>query len=216
MNILNLPPQTVVNKVIPKNAFEAKLTSAQKRKLTDSIERIRWANKLSAETINLTGIEIHEIQIFDIQLKKSEDVDDLLEAIQKIIPYPIIFFVTIGARAYFSTSQKHAHPAKENTSVIDWTFKSALQGKDELKYQLDLKKNLDYVFRTFCLQLSSNVNTADSISELVENEKVITALNAKIAKLKAAINRESQFNKRVELNIELHEIERQLELLKNE
>lgn len=63
MEIFDLPIKTKVEKTIPKNAFD-RYTSAKKKKMfTDLVEKIRWVNKLSKETLNLIGTDIKEIQM---------------------------------------------------------------------------------------------------------------------------------------------------------
>jgi|GEM_PF-424696 len=210
MAIFELPTRTIVNKVIPKNAFDGFTSSKQKKRFTDLLERIRWAHKLSAETINLSGKEIKEIQIFEIDLKVQEDISDLIEIINKAIPYPIIFYISFQDKAYLSVSKKHSHPINENSSVIDWTFFSKWKSKDKISYQLNLKQSLDFIFHDFCFQLSSKLFKTVKVDELVYLEQNRTELQRKIQNLKAAISRSKQYNKKVELNIELQKVETDL------
>jgi len=57
MQIFNLPKHTVVNKIIPKNAFDNYANTKQKKLFIENVEKIRWINKLSKETVNLSGNE---------------------------------------------------------------------------------------------------------------------------------------------------------------
>ena len=207
MTTFELPARTIVNKVIPKNAFDGYTTSKQKKRFTDLLERIRWAHKLSAETINLSGKEIKEIQIFEIDLKVQEDVSDLIEIINKAIPYPIIFYVSFQNKAYLSLSKKHSHPVNENNSVIDWTFSSKWKSKDKIIYRLNLKQSLDFIYHDFCFQLSSKLFQTARVDELVSLEQTRAELQHKIQNLKASIARSKQYNRKVELNIELQKVE---------
>lgn len=218
MAVFELPTRTIVNKVIPKNAFDGFTTSKQKKRFTDLLERIRWANKLSAETINLSGKEIKEIQVFEIDLKVQEDIADLIEIINKAIPYPIIFYISFQDKAYLSISKKHANPINENHSVIDWTFQSKWKTKDKINYQLSLKQSLDFIYHDFCFQLSSKLFKTTKVDDLVSLEQNRTELQRKIQNLKAGISRNKQYNKKVELNIELQKVEAALTdlLVKNQ
>ena len=94
MSFFNLPKQTQVNKSIPKKTFDSYINSKQKKLFIDIIDKIKWTNKLSTETINLEGKEISEIQVFEIILRRKEDIEKLLEIIDKSIPYHIIFVLT--------------------------------------------------------------------------------------------------------------------------
>jgi len=212
MEHFNLPKRTAVNRVIPKNAFEKYTNSKQQKLFTEKILRITWTHKLSVKTINLSGEEVQEIQLFKIELKEFSTITPILEIIDKSIPYPIIFWVQHQDYVYLSTSAKHLHPIKENMSVIDWTFTTNWSDlKAITQYQLNLKKNLEEIYKDFCLQLSGKTAlSTQSLTAIVENEQAIDALEKKIDKLKGQIKRSKQFNKKVALNIELREIEDQL------
>ena len=214
MSFFNLPKQTQVNKSIPKNAFDSYINSKQKKLFVDIIERIRWTNKLSVETINLEGKEISEIQIFEVALRQKDNIEKLLEIIDKSIPYHIIFVLNFEDQVKISVAQKHLHPTNENNTVIDWTFKSEWLNKDLIKYQLNLKGTLDSVIKDFCIQLSGKKEDVDlSLNELVEKESQIEKLEKEINKLKSQIKRTKQFNQKVELNALLRQ--REMELNKN-
>ncbi|WP_299581695.1 DUF4391 domain-containing protein [uncultured Sunxiuqinia sp.] len=204
--MFQLPQTTIVNKVIPKNAFDNYTSSKQKRMFIDKVAKIKWENKLSATTINLEGIEVEEIQIFSICLKEKDQIADLIQIIDRSIPYPIIFLVTHGEEAMISLAKKHPHPTNENTAVIDWTFTSAWFDKAENPYQLNLRQSLDFIFNDLCFQLSGKTQSDSSdISALIENVQQIKQLQQKITKLEQEIKRCKQFNRKVELNLELQE-----------
>ena len=218
MSFFNLPKQTQVNKSIPKNAFDSYINSKQKKLFVDIIERIRWTNKLSVETINLEGKEISEIQIFEVALRQKDNIEKLLEIIDKSIPYHIIFVLNFEDQVKISVAQKHLHPTNENNAVIDWTFKSEWLNKDLIKYQLNLKGTLDSVIKDLCIQLSGKKEDVDlSLNELVEKEAQIEKLEKEIIKLKGQIKRSKQFNRRVELNALLRQSEMELKkIIQNE
>lgn len=208
MAIFNLPYQTEVNKVVPKNAFDGYINTAQKRQFIDLISRIYWTNKLSPDSINLPAGEIKEIQVFEITLKSEGNIKSILDIIDKAIPYPIIFTVYLDASFYVSASAKHPNPLNENNTVIDWNFKSEWLKVDENPFFLNLKKNLDFVFTDVCqqiagLDLSGNV----TVLQLVESNKQIVKLRKEIERLKSAITKAKQFNQKVELNQRLKEAE---------
>lgn len=211
MSFFNLPKQTQVNKSIPKNAFDTYINSKQKKMFVAIIDKIKWTNKLSTETINLKGKEISEIQIFQVALRKKENIEKLLEIIDKSIPYHIIFVLTFDNEVMLSVSQKHLHPTNENNTVLDWTFKSTWFARDEISYKLNLKESLDFVIKDFCIQLSGKDEDSDlSLNEIVEKETQIEKLEKEINTLRSQIKRSKQFNRKVELNSILKEKEREL------
>ena len=153
MTYFELPKSTIVNRFIPKNAFDDFTNSSQKKKFTDTIDKITWLNKLSKDTINLNGNAVKEIQIFEIKLKTKEKIQTLLNVIDKAIPYHIIFIVTFGEETYLSTSKKHNHINNENIAVIDWNFISDWQHNKEKKISLNLKESIDFIYTDFCSAL---------------------------------------------------------------
>jgi len=210
-----LPAKTVVNRIVPKNAFDSYTNTKQKRQMVDLIERIRWTNKLSWETINLSGKDITEIQLFEIELRKQDNVSDLLQVMDKAIPYHLIFQLNYEDKSLISTSKKHQHPGDENTAVIDWTFSTGWFDATCDNYALKLERNLDHIYFEFCIQLTGRDFKSKSISDLITLETELSDLNKAIAKLKSNIASCKQFNKKVQLNIELNNKVSELESLLN-
>ena len=215
MELFSLPHSAKVNRVIPKNAFDAYTNSKQKKLFTDQILRITWLQKLSPDTVNLEAKEIKEIQIFKIELKVREEIQSLLEIIDKAIPYNIIFIIEDSGSIYLSTSTKHPHPINSDNSVIDWTFKTSWFLQNENTYSLNLKKSLDAVYFDFCSQLSGEKSRAKmSLHDLVQHTKLIHKLEKEIELLKRNIYNCKQFKYKVELNLILKMRSKELSELK--
>lgn len=206
MELFSLPHTAKVNRVIPKNAFDAYTNSKQKKLFTDQILRITWLYKLSQDTVNLEAKEIKEIQIFKIELKVREEIQALLEIIDRAIPYNIIFLIEESGSIYLSTSIKHPHPVNADNSVIDWTFKTSWFLQKNNTYSLHLMKSLDAVYQNFCTQLSDKKNIAQkSLQDLVQYNKQIDALQKEIMQIKKNIKNNQQYKYKVELNLLLNQ-----------
>jgi hypothetical protein len=211
MEYFLLPETTMVRRIIPKNTFDSYTNSQQKKLFSDKITRITWIQKISKDTINLPSNEISEIQVFKIELKLKEDISEILAIIDKSIPYHIVFIVEYGDEVYLSTSKKHPNPANENTSVIDWTFRSEWFLPADRKYRLNLKQNIDAVFKDICLQLLGRDDFANqSINSIIHTQQQIDTLQREINKLKSSIKNTKQFNRKVELNLLLKTKESEL------
>lgn len=208
--MFQLPKTTEIGKVIPKNAFDSYTNTKQKKAFSDNLLRITWANKIAFDTINLNGIDISEIQIFKIELKRKTFVKDLLFIIEKAIPYHLIFWITFEDEFYISTSVKHLNPKNEDLAVIDYTFTSDWQLIESNPYKIELKNNLDWVFKNFCEQLKTIDTVSKSINDLVEKQKSSDSLLKEIERLKSEIAKCKQFNKKVELNRKLNTLEEKL------
>lgn len=208
--MFNLPKSTIVQKVIPKNAFDEYTNSKQKKLIKDKISRITWSNKISFDTTNLKDITVEEIQLFEIDLKEESDIQSILAIIDKSIPYNIIFVMRFSGLFYLSTSAKHINPHNSDKAVVDYTFKSGWISNDENFFRINLKNNLDWVYKDFCEQFKNYSVKADSLEELVSYNKEKDFLKKEIMKIEAAILGCKQFNKKVELNLKLKELEERL------
>ena len=212
MRLFNLPKPTEVNKVIPKNAFEAYTNTRQKKTFTDKILRITWLNKIATDTTNLASKEILEIQVFNIELKDKLNIKDILTIINKAIPYPIIFIVRFEDLVYLSTSPKHNNPKNENLAVIDYIYSTDWFIENENEFQIVLKESIDWVYRTFCEQFNKPKTVIKNLNDLVTTKKEIDTLKREIEKIKLAMSRCNQFNRKVEMNFKLIELEENLKL----
>lgn len=214
MDYFSLPETTRVRRIIPKNTFDSYTNSQQKKLFSDKIARITWMQKISKETVNLPSNEISEIQVFKIELKVKEDISAILAIIDKAIPYHIVFIVEHGDEIYISASKKHSNPGNENTSVIDWTFKSEWFLATESKCRLRLKQNIDAVFKDICIQLLDRDDLVNrSMDSIINAQQQIDALQREISRIKSSITNSRQFNRKVELNLLLKEKELKLKEL---
>lgn len=206
MEIFQLPKSAKLYRVIPKNSFDSFSTPKQRSMLSSKVARIIWQYKLSPETINLEANDIDEIQIISIELKEKDPISSVLELIEKSIPYHLILIVHYAEEYFLSTSIKHKHPLNEDNAVIDWAFKTDWLNPIDNPYSLRLSRSLDAVYMDFCLQLFPSYNfECLSIYEFAEIAKQIAYLEKKVAELKNRVAHEHQFNKKVALNLELHE-----------
>jgi uncharacterized protein (UPF0248 family) len=212
MNYFQLPSQAIKDKSIPKNAFYVYATSKQKQLFVDVVDKIKWQYKLATDTINLEGIEVQEIQVFEISLKQKKNIESVLPIIEKAIPYHIIFIISFNDEVMLYTSQKHAHPVNENNAVVDWVFKTDWFNSVSIKYSIVLKESLDKVFSDFCFQLSndSDLGSKKNLKELIEKEQKIQDLKNQILRLKARIKATKQFNRKQPLNSQLNLLKSEL------
>lgn len=110
------PGQARVGRPVPKTKIyeHGQIGSALRDKFVAQIEQITWAYKLAPETLNLSARpEVPEIQVFDIELKGAELDVEVLRAIDRAIPLPIIFSCTeTSRRAWLLLSSDPARPRR--------------------------------------------------------------------------------------------------------
>jgi hypothetical protein len=92
------------------------------------VEQITWQYKLAPETINLPARSgVAEIEIFDIALKTDALDEDVLRAIDRAIPLPIVFQLQHGQRTRMVAAYKRPSAAEAGKWVIDGYFAGAWQ-----------------------------------------------------------------------------------------
>lgn len=201
MSLFHLSASTIVGKTIPKNSFDGYVNSKQRQLFTNNISKIRWTNKLSKETTNLTGHHISEIQIFELELKNKEKISEILSVIDRAIPYPILFVIYYKEETMLSISVKHPNPANVDNAVVDWVFATEWLPRDTLPQVISLRDSLDFVFEHICRQVVGEKDEID-LDSLISKERKIKQLRSKIDLLSSQISQCKQFNEKVELNRE--------------
>ena len=211
MDYFNLPSTTIVQRVVPKNTFDSFTTRKQKELFTKDVAKIMWKNSISTQTTNLPCKDILEIQIFSIELKQQKEIKTLLDIIDKSIVYHIIFVVEFENLFYLSTSAKHPSPLNETKSVIDWTFKTQWSKKSSNLYKIELRKSIENVYYEFCKQLSLKpTDEVNCLIDLIDYDSQIQTLIKEIDHLQKKIATCQQFNKKVEYNLKLKELQQKL------
>ena len=188
MKQFDLPQNCQVNKSIPKKAFIEK--SSQLKKSFSNIEKIRWLYKLSPSTLHIPKEgKIEEIQIFSLILKTKEQPKEVIKAIKKLIPYPILFEIhheeSFCYATYLIDENKCFFSRWGEVLSFDFTATNL-----ENLYESIIKKFLKEEVVTPHINLKESIDKSHKIEVL---SKEIEALKKKIAK-------EKQFKKRLELS----------------
>jgi len=188
MKQFDLPQNCQVNKSIPKKAFIEK--SSQLKKSFANIEKMRWLYKLSPSTLHIPKEgKIEEIQIFSLILKTKEQPKELIKAIKKLIPYPILFEIhheeSFCYATYLIDENKCFFSRWGEVLSFDFTATNL-----ENLYESIIKKFLKEEVVTPHINLKESIDKSHKIEVL---SKEIEALKKKIAK-------EKQFKKRLELS----------------
>ncbi|OAH60213.1 hypothetical protein AYJ66_14090 [Dietzia cinnamea] len=189
---------------VPKEKFYAHgtVTPAVREKFVAEAQRIAWAYKLAETTINLPGnTAVPEIQVFEIDAKDKDVTEPVLTAIDKAIPFPIIFEINrddggtrstrmvaapkqlgFGAPkigAYYSTSWQPAHSARQ-------PLPSAI--------------TLPTLYTALLDPLTPVVaRPTEDVSEVAARLETVRKLERELATLQRRLRTEPQFNRKVEL-----------------
>jgi len=207
---LNLPKSAYVNKFIAKSKFYEKVTlnSKLQKEFTDKIQRITWKYKLAEETIGISKTDtVTEIQIFEISLKEQVIPKNVLKVIDKTIPYQILYrFVHEESVAYGITLKENNKA--ENYYFSDWDEALAFNFSG-----VSLEKVYQKLIKAF-IRIESGNKT--DFKEIIATDNKIKVLEKEISLLEGKINKEKQFNRKVETNKILLEKKAQLKKIKED
>lgn len=187
---MNFPASTVVNRFIPKEKFYTKtsVSSQLRQRFTDEIEKIRWTNKISPDTLNITSGEYSELQVFEITLKSSEVSNSLLKHIDTFIPYPILYVLKKPNLQKAVISFKEQGIKNENQMKVDTYFET--QWIEELELQLK-GRSVDEIYKNFLFQIAPQLNepnqndTKSAVQSNKEKQKIKKQIDLINKKLKS-------------------------------
>ncbi|MCR8914243.1 DUF4391 domain-containing protein [Marinobacter panjinensis] len=111
MTLFAWPKTAAFDRVVPKRKVyeHGAVGSALKERFVQQVEKITWAYKLAPETVNLPATKtVTEIQVFRVTLKGAELDRGVLKAIDRAIPFPLIFELIQGTRIKVAAAYKQS------------------------------------------------------------------------------------------------------------
>lgn len=197
-----LPKECVVDKFIPKKIFYEKvnLSSSLKQEFVDKVDKIHWKYKISEDTLNISKTEnVEEIEIFEITLKEKVDCKSIIKVITKNIPYIILFEICCNDEIQYAI--KH----NDDIYFTNWN--------EKIDFNFD-GIDLNIVYENIIRSVANISEQNNNINEELEKSKRISEIQKEMEKLERKMKAEKQFNRKVELNLELNKIKKELEELK--
>jgi len=219
IQLYRLPQRALFNRRIPKNKFYEHLAADTKLKnlFIEQVENIIWKYKLAKETINLEPTpEVQEIQVFEIHLKQKTLATEILENIDRAIPYPILYVLIYQEEGKLVIAYKQRSQIDEDRFVVKSYYESFWQPVSEIVVDLPSGLNLNAVYEGYVRRLLPVQASKDEALEVtVERHLEIEKLKREIDRLEKKIRNEKQFNRKVEYNLELQRKRRELKQLEN-
>jgi len=225
-NFLNIPDSCFIGSTIYKKLFyeNANLSSSDKYLFTDIINKIVWLYCLKPETINIPVYkdevrEYPEIEVIEVILNKEYGLNRIAEIIMRTIPYPMLLIFKLEDKIQFYVAHQRTSQSDSSKNTIeefistDW-----LRNDSDLFAKLDIKQMRftnfytlysDIVDAISIYNLSAIMPTDDTITgdKARELSVKIEDIEQRIANLRSKLKKESQFNRKMELNIEIKRLE---------
>jgi len=215
--LFSYPKQSEFNRIIAKEKIYqyAKPNTAIKNRFKEQVERIKWQYKLSPETTNLPAREgIKEIQVFHLSLKTKELHESVLRTIDKSINFPIIFQLQYKDQIKTSIAYKRPSDSDKQRWVTDVYFESAWLPMDSQRDALPVAVNLARLYEKILRShLSVEARQDETLKDQIERINKISTTEIELKKLQNKMNKEKQFNRKVEFNTQARSIKAELEKL---
>ena len=208
------PRGAAFGRVLPKNKIyeHAGASAALKDLFIKEVDQIVWTYKLAPETINLAATRsVSEIQIFSVSLRKAELNLDVLRAIDRAIPFPLIFELSWSGKRKTVAAFKRPSESDSSKWVVSEYFESAWVEEAAPRQPLPVSLNLGALYEQMLSALMPNQSAPDEdIQARVGRMEAIRAKTREVERIKARLDREKQFNKRVGINAELRAAKQRL------
>ena len=205
--IYQYPARTLVDKSIRKSKFysEGSANTRVERLFIEQIESIYWANKLSSATMNIESQEdLREVQIFSVNARVEMLDIEIFRYIDKLIPSPIIFEVYFQDRVKVIAAYKRLNQADKSKVVIGDYFQTEWLPIE--RQDLPLFLRLSELYEFLISQLLPNKTNASSLADKMRLNQEIALLETRIKQLEQQLKREKQFNRKAEINVNLHKL----------
>nr|WP_289137150.1 DUF4391 domain-containing protein [uncultured Halomonas sp.] len=215
MTLYAWPKQAAFGRVVPKSKIyeHASVSAALKERFVQQVEQINWAYKLAPETVNLPATPaVAEIQVFRISLKGASLDHEVLKAIDRAIPFPLIFELVQGGRiklvaAYKRPAQNPKSAADSSRWVMGSYFETDWQPESSPRQPLPVALNLGVLYEKLMYHLSPLIpRPQEPLADLLERGEQVQARQREIDRITSQLKREKQFNRKVELNTTLRRL----------
>lgn len=236
MTIYDWPHAAAFGRVIPKTKIyeHAGANTGLKDLFVREVDQIVWSHKLAPETVNLAATkQVAEIQVFRITARAATLDRDVLRAIDKAIPFPLIFEVAHGGRVRLAAAYKRPSEADTARWVVGDYFHGDWEPEDAARAPLPVALNMGALYERLLEPLVAGqtarlipgmgevpqtpftraTDSPVSLEERIAQAEAIERQAREVERIKARLGRERQFNKRVAINAELRAAKQELERL---
>ena len=211
------PKAAAFGRVVPKTRIyeHAGANTALKDLFVTQVDQIVWKFKLAPETINLAATRaVSEVQVFGVILRTNKLDDEVLHAIDRAIPFPLIFELTWSGKRRAVAAFKRPSEADAAKWVVSEYFATDWAPDDAPRQPLPVALNLGGLYDAILTAMMPVAKAADEdIQTRVARMEAIRAKTREVDRIKTRLAREKQFNKRVAINAELRVARQDLERL---
>jgi hypothetical protein len=215
------PKAAAFGRVVPKSRIyeHAGAGTALRDLFVTQVDQIVWKYKLAPETTNLAATKaVSEIQVFGITLRTGKLDEEVLRAIDRAIPFPLIFELSCSGKRKAVAAFKRPSDADSTKWVVSGYFSTDWVPDDAPRRPLPVALNLGGLYDALITALMpvgvvEEEPAIEDIQTRVARMEAIRIKMREVDRIKARLTREKQFNKRVAINAELRALRQEIECL---
>lgn len=220
-DFLNIPDSAVMGKTVFKKLFyeNAELSKTYVNRIKDNIDRVDWLYSLRPDTVNVLPYqddirEYSEIEVLLVELRKSSDIKRMAEIIMRAIPYPMLLIFRYENKVLYGVSNQRTSQTDVSQNVIEELIVTDFVSLEEKV--IDFKQySYSNFYAMYCdlvdsiilynASLRFEIETMDAAQAKYKLER-LQKYESEIEKLEMKIKKETQFNRKMEINMELVQI----------
>lgn len=231
--LFHIPERCILNNRIHKKVVleNAELKATEKKLIREGIEQMTWLAAIKPANSNIPAFE-DETWIYDevhwilVLLKTPDKYKRIAELLQKVIPYPLVLVFQQAEKLAVNLAEKRINQndatkrtleGMETTPWFNWKEGVGRQFVDSLSYEQQSIRNLKAHYEDLlrCIiafqsaQMTGRFEVPDhgKTQQTVEQLGRIRQLEEEMTHLRSALKKESQFNRKVDLNVQLKKLE---------
>lgn len=220
--LFDYPKQAKFGRIVAKNKIYERVKPNRKiqEAFVSQVGKIIWKYKLAPKTTNLpeTG-KVKEIEVFELALKSDKQIEsfdlNILRCIDKAIAHPIIFHLTCSNKIKAIATYKRPSDVDATKWVVsDEYFETEWLAEDSERLNLPVVLNLSGLYEHILRELIPLPSREEeSLENHIQRMGLVITKNKEVRKLEARMNKEKQFNRKVEMNAELRSLNNEIEQL---
>lgn len=214
---VSYPAKATFGRTLPKNKIyeHSKANTRLKDLFVKEVEQIVWQYKLAPETINLPARPgVQEIQVFSLQLKTPELNREVLRAIDGAVQFPILFELSFDGSTQVVACYKRPSEVDASRWVLSDYFATDWLPAGAERAAMPLALDLAILYEQLLHRLIPLLaRKREPLTALVERFEQVQARQREVARTVVRLEKEKQFNRKVEINAALRTLKAELEQL---
>ncbi|MBS5135688.1 MAG: DUF4391 domain-containing protein [Oscillospiraceae bacterium] len=221
-DVLHIPQPCLVDKTVAKKLFAeaGDLSKPDKALLSEAVEKITWKYCLKNEFIPIQPYadkvrDYPEAEVLEVSLATEKGLRRLAEIIMRAIPYPMLLVFRLGEQVQVWMAHQRISLADRDKVTLEEFVSTPWYPEDSLFWTaLDIRElrftnffdfYTDWVDRLSVqnaqekMQMSKDLTGEEARQLLAQQEQV----EKEIAALRAELKKETQFSRKVELNMRI-------------